>query len=425
MAQYVIDQVGWYGAAVGAILAIKLLMSVPFGGRRKPITWEKSTKRLTAAAVITVFNEDVRALHACLESILKQTRLPDVLTIIDDGSKSPDAADLAEACAPYFQSRGVRFEVIRFSENQGKREGLAAGFRSAWDADVYVCVDSDTVLREDAIERALAPFSSREVMCVTGLVLAINRSVNLLTRLIDMRYVNAFLGERVAYSRLGSVLCACGSLALYRGWVVRKHLDDFVTQRFLGAPATAGDDRRLTYYCLMEGKALIEPHAVAWTAVPERLSHYLRQQTRWTKSFIRESLLMCRTSPRRPCWWLNLLELATWVAFTSALLVALGMLATHPHWWTAAASYLAYVCGISWFRSLHYLRGAPGVPRGDRLLTFFAAPTYALMNLTLLIPLRLYAIATIRNAKWGTRESVEVTLQPAGTRKDVEVALTS
>ena len=30
---------------------------------------------------------------------------------------------------------------------------------------------------------------------VTGLVLAHNRGTNLLTRLIDMRYVNAFLGE--------------------------------------------------------------------------------------------------------------------------------------------------------------------------------------------------------------------------------------
>src|SRR5690606_10156552 len=149
----------------------------------------------------------------------------------------------------------------------------------------------DTVLARDAVEQAMRPFADERVQCVTGLVLALNRRRNLLTRLIDMRYVNAFLGERVAYSRLGSVLCACGSLAMYRGPVVRENLADFLNQRFLGAPATAGDDRRLTFCCLMAGKAVIQPRAVAWTAVPERLTHYLRQQVRWTKSFIREGLL--------------------------------------------------------------------------------------------------------------------------------------
>jgi hyaluronan synthase len=46
----------------------------------------------------------------------------------------------------------------------------------------------------------------------------------------------------------------------------------------------------------------------------------------------------------------------------------------------------------------------------DRALTFLAAPLYALMNLTLLIPLRIYALATQRDASWGTRSAVEVSM---------------
>ena len=87
-------------------------------------------------------------------------------------------------------------------------------------------------------------------------------------RLIDMRYCYAFLGERAAYSVFGSVLCVCGSLALYRGVTVRKYLDDFLSQRFLGRPCTYGDDRRLTYYCLREGRVLLAPDAVAWDPRP-------------------------------------------------------------------------------------------------------------------------------------------------------------
>lgn len=236
-------------------------------------------------------------------------------------------------------------------------------------------------------------------------MLAANRSRNLLTRLIDLRYQNAFLGERVAYSRLGSVLCACGSLALYRGDTVRKYLDDFLGQRFLGLPCTFGDDRRLTYYCLLEGKSLIVPTAVARTDVPQKLRKYLVQQCRWTKSFIREGvLLLAKFKVTRAFWWLNLVELATWVAFTSALLVAIAALATSAHAWTVLAWYPVYVSAAAWIRSVHYLRGAGNVPARDRLLTFLAAPLYALMNLTLLIPLRLYAITTLRRNGWGTRQ---------------------
>lgn len=403
-----LHEIGWYGLAVGTILAIKLLLSIPV--RRRRPTCAEEPSGLSVAAVITVYNEDPRVLHACLDSLIRQTRLPDSVTVIDDCSSDPSAADLAEASAPYFRALGIAFDVVRFPVNRGKRVGLGVGFLRHREADVYLCVDSDTVLARDAVEVALRPFADPRVQCVTGLVLALNRTTNLLTRLIDMRYVNAFLGERVAYSRLGSVLCACGSLALYRGPVVRDALPDFLNQTFLGVPATAGDDRRLTFYCLMAGRAVIQPRAVAWTAVPERLTHYLRQQARWTKSFIREGLLMLGTSPRRPCWWLNIVELVTWAAFTSALIVAVATLALNPHWWTIAAGYLAYLCAASWLRSVHYLRSAPGVPPVDRALTFGAAPLYALMNLTMLIPLRLYALATMRNTSWGTRSRVEVAM---------------
>ncbi|MFS4091041.1 glycosyltransferase [Streptomyces sp. AF1A] len=357
--------------------------------------------------MITVYNESPAMLRRCLESLLAQKRPLASLTVVDDCSATRDAEQVIASLRPRFQAAGIRINLIRFPENRGKRHGLAAGFADAPGADVYVCVDSDTVLDDWAVDELLGPFSHRRVTCVTGLVLAHNRAVNLLTRLIDMRYVNAFLGERVAYSRLGSVLCACGSLAAYRGWVARKYVDDFLNQRFLGKPATFGDDRRLTYYCLIEGRSLIQPAAVGWTDVPEKLGHYVRQQIRWGKSFFREgSLLAVRLRYiHRAFWWLNLLELVTWVAFTSALLAAVVVIAMHPAGWKVLAGYAGYICLMSWVRSLHYLRGAVSIPFLDRIFTFACAPLYALLNLGLLLPLRLYSLATLNKTKWGTREN--------------------
>lgn len=393
-----------YGIAVGAVLLLKLLLSLKPRRQRSDRSSMDATSGFLIHGVITVHNEDPVVFRDCLRSIIGQKRRPNSLTVIDDASKTDEAADVLRAMESAFVEAGIDLNFIRFEKNRGKREGLAAGFRSRPEADIYFCVDSDTVLDPSALAEAADPFRSRRVHAVTGLVLANNRAKNLLTRLIDMRYQNAFLGERVAYSRLGSVLCACGSLALYRGWVVRKHLDDFLTQRFLGKPCTFGDDRRLTYYCLVEGKSLIVPTALAWTDVPERVRHFLRQQNRWTKSFIRESvLLLLKFRVLRTYWWLNFLELATWIAFTSALIVALVIVAMSQYGLVIFMWYVTYVCGAAWVRSVHYLRSAGDVPYRERLGTFLAAPLYALMNLFLLVPLRIWALATLRVTKWGTR----------------------
>lgn len=403
-----------YGIAVGALLAIKLLLSIPRPRRGKRRRRRSHHSRegapLSIHGVITVYNEAPDMLRRCLDSILVQTYRPNSLAVIDDCSATDDAARVVSKLRPLFEAAGIDLSFIRFHENQGKRHGLAAGFRARRDADIYLCVDSDTILDKHAVSELLDQFNHRRVTCVTGLVLAHNRNRNLLTRLIDMRYVNAFLGERVAYSRLGSVLCACGSLAAYRGWVARKYLDDFLNQRFMGKAATFGDDRRLTYYCLIEGRSLIQPAAIGYTDVPERLSHYIRQQIRWGKSFFREGALLALQFRfiLRTFWWLNLVELITWLAFTAALITALAVAAIHPSAWTVLAGYAGYICLMAWVRSLHYLRRSARVPAWDRHFTFAVAPLYALLNLTLLLPLRLYSLATLNHTKWGTRQGVEI-----------------
>jgi hypothetical protein len=88
--------------------------------------------------------------------------------------------------------------------------------------------------------------------------------------------------------------------------MVHKYLRDFTGQRFLGALATFGDDRRMTYYGLLEGTAIYQETAQARTAVPENLKHFMRQQQPWNKSFFGESLVLLRTMPlTRVAWWLT------------------------------------------------------------------------------------------------------------------------
>jgi hyaluronan synthase len=399
---------GWYGSSVLILISMKLMLSI-LAAPDQADSDQETLARYNVAAIITCRNEDPAAFARCLGSLLNSTRLPSSLTVIDDASATSACFHIARTLAPSFQAAGVDYEVIVFEENLGKRAGLAAGFRRSFDADVYLCVDSDTILHPQAIANALRPFRKRKVHATTGAVFAANRSRNILTRLIDLRYCYAFLGERAAYSVLGSVLCACGSLALYRGTTVRKYLDDFLGQTFLGRPCTYGDDRRLTYYCLREGRVLLAPTAIAWTLVPTTLPHFLRQQLRWSKSFFRESLWMIATvRPWRVCWWLTLIEICTWCGFTSALVYSLAVRpALTGHF--AVLGYMVSILILSYARSGHYIEAEhPDMGWAGKLSTLAIAPLYGLIHMTLLLPLRVVALATLRDNGWGSRNAVEV-----------------
>src|SRR5690349_17292809 len=163
----------WYGTAVGALLGLKLLLSIR---RRRPaLTFNKTINRLTIHGVVTVYNETPAMLRRCLESILAQTLPPNSLTVVDDCSSDESARALIEEMRPRFDHAGIRLDFIRFPDNRGKRHGLAAGFQQEWQADAYLCIDSDTVLDEIAVAELAEPFGKRRVQCVTGLVLAHNR----------------------------------------------------------------------------------------------------------------------------------------------------------------------------------------------------------------------------------------------------------
>lgn len=394
-----------YGVAVFTILGTKLLLSLLPAHR-----WPDPDLRTRVGVVVTIYNEDPALLRQCLDSLQSQTFQPTIITIVDDCSTDLAAYQLARQYA----QRDPRIIVCRQKVNKGKREALAFGFRRMADlVDVFVCVDSDSSLEPNAIYEGMRGFTDPRTTGATGLVLPSNYDTNVLTRLQDVRYTNAFLGERAAYSRFGSVLCVCGILAFYRADVMLKNIDDFLGQTFLGKPAVTGDDRRLTNYCLTEGRVVFVESAIAHTAVPEKLDHFVRQQARWGRSFFRESAwVLTNFRPNRAAWWLTTLEVVQWAVFSTLLTY---VVAVHPiitgQW--LILQYLAFVGLMAAARAVRYfdVRRAEQSLR-SRMVTFAVAPIYGYLNLLVMLPLRFYSLITLRMATWGTRATVEVTARP-------------
>ena len=398
-----------------SLLSIKMVLALFYRRGRATTRQQVTLNRMRVTAVIPIYNEDPAMFEQGLRSLLAQSRLPNEIHIVDDASADPAGIATARRIAPEFEAAGVTFKVSVQPENKGKREALARGFLDAPDSDVFLCVDSDTILTRDTVRELIIPLADTRVMAATGMVLALNYQTNLFTRLQDLRYGNSFLFERAAYSQLGSVLCCCGALSAYRGSLVREYLPDFLNQRFLGKPAVFGDDRRMTNYCLTEGRVVFQDSAVGYTAVPERLPHFLRQQVRWNKSFFRESLWALRNQRLgRPAFWLTCMEVGLWVTFGTAMVYSLFVT---PFLYPAAfarhaADYALFMVLMGYLRNVRYLdfpRRGMGLVK--RFGMFLLAPAYGVIQLTLLTPVRMYALLTLHRGKWGTRQGgVEVTV---------------
>ncbi len=399
----------YIGAAMMAMLVGKLLLAKTF---RNSDTANGPVPDLRVCLVVPLHNEDPALAVAAIRSLLAQTRQPDRIHVIDDGSSDGGAAITAVEAVLWVESRNVEWMTTRLEVNRGKRHALSVGFRTDPFADVYACIDSDTILDPEAVAEGIRPMSDPTVAATTGIVSAINWRHNLLTRLIDLRYVSAFLAERAAYSFFGAVLCCSGALSFYRASVVRANLDDFVAQEFLGETATFGDDRRLTNYALRAGRVVLAERAQAATAVPERLSHFIRQQVRWNKSFIRESTWVLGTFPiTHNAFWLTLAEVIAW-AFVGFLMMFTMIVLPMAGEFARLVPALLLIPIIAYARNAFYLENSDrNLTVRERLSTLALAPIYGLIHIVLLMPLRIYALATLKTTGWGTRKGgVEVRL---------------
>jgi hyaluronan synthase/N-acetylglucosaminyltransferase len=343
--------------------------------------------------IVPVYNEDPKALDACCRALAGQDYKGQLrVYLIDDGSAN--RAALLEVYRRYRPRRDWR--VLLADANAGKRAAQDLAYRRGR-GDLVVTIDSDTEVSPDGISTIVGVFRDPKVGAVTGNVGVSNFSENLLTRLIGMRYWLAFNQERAAQGRFGAVLCCSGPFSVYRREALDTVWEAYTTQTFRGVACTYGDDRHLTNLILAEGyHTVYEPRADARTNVPTKMRTYLHQQLRWNKSYYRELLWTFPFLFKRPPYLVfdvltqTLLPLLLTAAVVSA--VASAILVSPVH-------LLRYVAAISLMALLH-VGYAVWRTRDPRFALFVS---YGFLHAALLIPLRVRALSTLTDNRWGTR----------------------
>ena len=111
---------------------------------------------LTAVVAVPCYNEDPDILRRSLLSMLAQTRLPNHVFVVDDGSNKADYTQVRQEFRARAGAVGVKVSWVR-TANSGKRHAHAVAVRGTPAADIYITIDSDGILDPRAIEQSLDP----------------------------------------------------------------------------------------------------------------------------------------------------------------------------------------------------------------------------------------------------------------------------
>jgi cellulose synthase/poly-beta-1,6-N-acetylglucosamine synthase-like glycosyltransferase len=374
----------FYVFFVGTYFGVRMILHVS----NKPYT-QPFTPSVTI--VIPFYQEDTEVFQQCVASCLLQNSYE--IIVVDDGSKALTNYHFALSLT----QQHPNLIVLRSEINMGKRHAQSLAFKQA-KGDILVTVDSDTILEKNSVANLLKPFRNPKIGAVTGQLSALNKNDNLLTRILNIRYIVAGLLDRGAYSFFGVVNCTSGPNSAYRKELILSKLDEYINQTHKGIKCTFGDDRHLTSIFLQNGyDVFFQKTAKARTIVPTSLKGLATQQLRWNRSFWRENWLTTHWMWNRSKY----LTIGT-IMDMSLPFLYLGSLVWNIFRGLDSASLFILFPLIICSSVMAYLRNSKALQLVNAK-DFLITPVYAWIYIFLLLPITMYALFTTSKTSWGTR----------------------
>ena len=224
---------------------------------------------MSVAVVIPLFNHEA-FIGDALRSIFVQTRAPDRIIVIDDGSSDNTFKIASETYAKEIEAGRV---TVLTKPNGGKADALNFALAQTTE-EIYVGIDADGVIAHDAISRLVCHFANPHIGAVAGNAKVGNR-VNLWTRWQALEYITSQNFERRALDLFDVVMVVPGAIGAWRTSAVKAggcyH------------PDTVAEDADLTMNLLEQGYAVIyEDQALAFTEAPASANSLARQRFRWS-----------------------------------------------------------------------------------------------------------------------------------------------
>lgn len=258
----------------------------------KPIESVSDELLPTVTIIVPAYNEGKLVWNTLLS--LADSDYPEQkmqILAIDDGSKDDTWYWIQQAKLQL----GDRLSIYQQPQNKGKRHALYRGFKLGT-GDVFVTVDSDSIVKKDTLRNLVSPFVHNEKCgAVAGNVHVLNNKKAMLPKMLNVSFVMSFEFVRSVESVLGSVFCTPGALAAYRKTSVFACLEEWINQTFMGEPSDIGEDRAMTNMILKQGyQVLFQRNSIVLTNVPEGYTGLYKMFIRWGRSNVRENLMMAK-----------------------------------------------------------------------------------------------------------------------------------
>ena len=344
-----------------------------------------SCENFLFSVIIPYYNEDNYNLITTIQSILSNEVNCEII-LVNDGSKNPNIKELSNL----INSKSIKY--IEYSENKGKRFAMIDGFHQA-NGDFIVFVDSDTVLMSDSLKNACKELIHNEVDAIGGNILIHNKEENFLTKIISGMYWISFNMERMSHSLFKCMTCCSGGFSLYKYESIKQVINELDCQWVLNKKCKSGDDRHLTTLMLMKGfKTIVSINAFAYTITPSKLLSFIKQQQRWTRSFVVEIIWILNQNFKKivKFYWFIIFKMI----FKHIYLLMIFFIIFLYGWSNILVGILTILL-IKAVVSIFFPNNSIA-----NIINMFI---FGLMGFFIFSPFLLYAVITPFDNKWGTR----------------------
>jgi cellulose synthase/poly-beta-1,6-N-acetylglucosamine synthase-like glycosyltransferase len=283
-----------------------------------------SRQPLRIGVVIATYNE-AAALPATVDSLLQQSRLPNVIVIADDGSDDATAALLTgryglqpPRCGA-LSAPSARLPQLRWLRlpHGGKARALNAALM-ALDCDVLLTVDADTLLQPAAIAAFVDAFATEPgLVAATGVLTPAcsgRREARLFEWFQTYEYIRNFL-SRYAWMQLDSLLLISGACAAFRREAVLA-VGGFDADCLVEDYELVHRLRRYARRQQLPWTFRVLGTVQARTDAPATVAAFLRQRRRWFGGFLQTQYWYREMVGDRRYGWLGTLMLPVKAADT-------------------------------------------------------------------------------------------------------------
>lgn len=358
--------------------------------------WKGNGYEPKISFIIPAHNEEnniYKTIGRCFEVEYSKDKIE--VIVVNDGSTDNTWREIQKAKENL--DLGNKLIAINWEKNRGKKYAMAEAFKMA-KGEIIVQLDSDSYIEKKSLRALVEPFKESDIGAVTAHTDPENKYENLLTRIQAAYYFISFRASKASESLFGTVFCCSGCCSAFRKEIILSILDEWLSEKFLSVPTPWDDDRSLTNFILISGyKTIYLCNVQAYTIVPNNLKQFIKQQIRWKKCWFVSSIKTCKFIFKKDkfvamayFYPLVLITLLTPIVVFKALVIDPLLFGIYPTF------YIIGVFLITTLSTIHYI-----FFREDENWKYMFL--WTIIEMTILPYVMIYALADIKNPKWGTR----------------------